>query len=178
MSRPNILILVLFLTIFSLIYPLSVDAEATLDRVHYLLIGNIDKIEALQLDLDYRFDNLNILNLVTSYDGQNIGLEGTWNINFAGQGKNKMYLGLTLATKLNNISFKKAISLSGEGSYLTYNKYYWSVKHFLDNEIDGLIYSGGISLPITDDSYLTLGLGKSLWSRDRLSFNIGVDVNL
>ncbi len=178
MKKLNTFILLLFLMIFSLIYPLSVDAEVVLDRVHYLVIGNVDEIEALQLDLDYRLDSLNILSLLTSYDGQNIGLEGTWNINFAGQGSNKMHLGLTLATKLDNIKIKKGIGLSGEGSYLVYNKYYWDIKHYLDEEINGLVYKGGIGLPITDDSYLTLGVDKSLWSRNKLSFNIGIEVSL
>lgn len=154
-----------------------VDADLILDKVHYLAVGSVDEIESLRLDLKYKIDNVNYLVINNCYDGQGFSFMGTWGISFLNKGTNSAKLGLTLATELNDLKVYKAIGLMGEGIYLAQNRFYWNIKYFFDDE-ERVIYDGGIALPVTADSYLTLGLGNSFWTNKSPSFNIGIEVNI
>ncbi|ACL70401.1 hypothetical protein [Halothermothrix orenii] len=169
---------IFFIVVFVVMSLVSIRASAgpELDTVHYIVSGQGTTISSLKLDLGYKLDDINNLDLLGVYNGEDIKMQGTWNIRFLKRSLYSLQLGLSLTTGLNESGFGKAIGLSGEGIYLVQNRYFWNIDYFIDEK--AWVYGAGLGLPVTPDTFLTLGVGNSYWDRNDINLNIGIKVDL
>ena len=75
-KRP-ILYILLFLSC-----SLTIFAGPSIDRVSYLIRGDFNNVDSLQIKLEDRLDTINTLGLLALYDGNSFKLEGDWQIEF------------------------------------------------------------------------------------------------
>jgi hypothetical protein len=152
-------------------------AQYSIDNVYYGLSGNLDAVEYLKLRVEHELDTINTLGLALIHDGTGLNFEGNWQINFLKRSHYDIGLNFLLPVELEGLKIGKGIGFSGEAIYLNQNRYYWKVTYMLNREEDQWIYEGGITVPLTVNTYLTMGLGNSYWNSNK-SFKLGIEVDL
>ncbi len=175
MSSTKFVLLNIFIILF--IFAIPVMAQYSVDTIYYGISGNIDEVESLKLKIEHNLDTINTLGLAFIHDGKGINLEGSWEINFLKRSYYDINLNFLIPVVLDKMKTGKGIGFSGEGIYLNQNRYYWNVNYFLDRDVNQWVYEGGITLPMTVNTYLTLGIGNTYWDTDR-SFKIGIKVDM
>lgn len=102
-----------------LIYSLTCFAAPSIDRVSYIIRGDFNEVESLQLKLEDRIDNINSLGLLLLYDGQSFKVEGDWQIEFLKRSSYKMNLAFILPLDLSEMKLGRGLGISGESFYLS-----------------------------------------------------------
>ena len=169
--------ILLIVLIFSFMQPVMARAAVTLDSVHYSISGNLDKLEALRLRLENRLDQINQLYLTAVHDGNKLNLEGRWNIKFLERDLYRAKLGLALTLDLDQFNLGRGLAIAGEGNYLTHNRYFWDLVYYFNRE-KSWVYEGGLALPLSQTSFLTLSVGNSYWKPADPVLSMGVKVEM
>ena len=152
-----------------LIYSLTCFAAPSIDRVSYIIRGDFNEVESLQLKLEDRIDNINSLGLLLLYDGQSFKVEGDWQIEFLKRSSYKMNLAFILPLDLSEMKLGRGLGISGESFYSSINRFSWKVSYFFDR-VDPWAYEVSMLHPLHEDTALLVGIGNNSWHRDNKLF--------
>ena len=168
-KRP-ILYILLFLSC-----SLTIFAGPSIDRVSYLIRGDFNNVDSLQIKLEDRLDNINTLGLLALYDGNSFKLEGDWQIEFLKRPTYRMKLAFIFPLDLADLHLGKGLGFAGESFYSTINRFTWNLKYFFD--ADRWVYDLGMTHPIYEDASLIICVGNNYWDRENklfFGFKVGI----
>ncbi|NLJ84100.1 MAG: hypothetical protein GX336_04225 [Halanaerobiaceae bacterium] len=161
--KRTILYMLLFLSC-----SLTIFAAPSIDRVSYLIRGDFNKVDSLQIKLEDRLDTINTLGLVVLYDGNSFKLEGDWQIEFLKRPTYRMNLAFVFPLNLADLHLGKGLGFTGESFYSTPNRFIWNLNYFFD--ADKWTYGLGLQHPLYEDTSLIIGVGNNYWDRENKLF--------
>ncbi len=176
-TNQKYIFILLFGLVFSLLMQPTMTRAVPMDSVHYMVSGNLERFEALKLKVEDRIDHVNQAYLTTIYNGKDLDLAGRWNIIFLERSIYRVKLGLALTLDLEQFKVGKGIGIAGEGQYLEQNKYFWETTYYFDRKMNW-VYEGGIALPLTPTTFLTLSAGNTYWKPTDPVMSIGIKVEM